>query len=266
MSLTGATLVFDLDGTLADTAPDLAAALNHAFANAGLSQVSLAALRPWIGFGARRMITEGAALTGVRLTERDTGSLLEAFLDFYARNIAEKTRPFPGLIPALDLCAGEGARLAVCTNKRETLALALLEALGLRHRFAFVAGRDTFAVSKPHPEHLLGAIRMAGGAATRAVMVGDSQVDVATARAAGVPVIAVSFGYAECPRHDLTADAIIDHYDELFPVFARLPGILSPASGVYGPETKGLQANAPPGTSPPLPHVGREEAQGESLQ
>jgi phosphoglycolate phosphatase len=141
--------------------------------------------------------------------------MLAEFLVHYQANIARESRPFPGAEAALKRLTGEGATLAVCTNKREYLSRLLLQALDIEHYFSAVAGRDTFAVAKPDPGHLTGAIALAGGERSRAVMVGDSDIDLRTAKAAGVPVILVSFGYAVTPLDGLEAEAVIDHFDQL---------------------------------------------------
>lgn len=216
------TLVFDLDGTLVDTAPDLFLATNAALAGMGVPPVAENAVRPWISFGARRMVTEALAVAGHAASDDEVDAALGQFLAYYADNIALRSRPFPGLEGALDRLSASGARLAVCTNKREVLSLKLLDALQMTQRFAAIAGRDTFPVSKPHPDHLLGAIRMAGGDPRRSIMVGDSEVDIATAKAANVPVIAVTFGYTAQPVADFDPEAIIDHYDALEAAIQRI--------------------------------------------
>lgn len=209
------TIVFDLDGTLVETAPDLIRATNHVLGIAGLAPVEPAAIRPSISFGGRAMIVRGLELHRAKLTDTEIDGLLATFLDHYAANIAVESHAFAGLETALDTLADRGARLAVCTNKREGMSRLLLETLGLAGRFAAIAGRDTFAVHKPHPDHLTGAIRLAGGDPALAIMIGDSDTDIKTARAAGVPVIGVPFGYTDVPMRDLGPDLVIAHYDEL---------------------------------------------------
>lgn len=162
------TIVFDLDGTLVDTAPDLVDATNHALHLVHLAPIPEDELRPWISFGARRMLVEALACHGQHLADDKVDSLLVGFLTYYEANIANRSRPYHGVIEALDTLRDLGARLAVCTNKREALSLRLLETLKLKERFSAVAGRDTFPVCKPHPEHLLGAIRLASGDTSRA--------------------------------------------------------------------------------------------------
>jgi len=212
--LSGLTIVFDLDGTLVDTAPDLAAAANHVFGLIGLPPVTPAELHPMISRGSRAMIEEGLRLHGVAKTPDEVGRLHELFFPYYADNIAVLSRPFEGIPVLLDGLLRAGARLAVCTNKLEGLSRSLLRQLALHERFAAIAGRDTFDVFKPAPGHLTRTIDMAGGRLDRAVMVGDSEVDIATAAAAGVPSIGVTFGYTSVPVRDLKPTAAIDHYSE----------------------------------------------------
>lgn len=216
------TLVFDLDGTIIDTAPDLIRAVNHVVAGEGLEPLDPGDIKNAIGHGARHMIVAALAMRGITRSEADIDHMLDRFLVFYADNIAIESRPFPFLLETLDQLAASGVRLAVCTNKREDLSRRLLDALGLTDRFCAIAGRDTFAVCKPHPEHLVGTIRLAGGDIERAIMIGDSDTDIRTARAAGVPVIAVTFGYSSVPVASLNPDAVIDHYGEFRGALARV--------------------------------------------
>lgn len=209
------TLVFDLDGTLVDTAPDLVAATNHVLGHIGLAPVSEQSLRPWIGHGARYMVEHAMGEAAAMLTDAERERLLARYLDFYGANIAVGSRPFEGVIPALEKFQAAGAKLAVCTNKMEAMSRKLLDTLDMSRLFTVIAGRDTYANSKPHPEHLLATIRSAGGAPDRALMIGDSSTDIATAKAAAVPVVAVSFGYTDIPVRELEPDVVIDHYDDL---------------------------------------------------
>ncbi len=218
------TVAFDLDGTLVETAPDLIAATNHVLAAADLAAVAPELIRPSISYGAAAMISEGFRLHGRDLPDAEAVAYLERFLAYYTANIAATSHPFPGLEKALDHLTAEGARLTVCTNKRAAMSEQLLGDLRLRPRFAALAGRDTFPVCKPHPDHLIGAIRMAGGDPARAIMVGDSAVDIATAKAAGVPIVAVTFGYTDIHVRELAPDAVIEHYDELIPAIERILG------------------------------------------
>jgi phosphoglycolate phosphatase len=213
-------LVFDLDGTLIDTAPDLIDTLNLILAREKLPAVPFAAARSMIGGGARMLIERGLAADGRACGHDDVDRLYRDFVAHYGEHIADRSRPFPDLERALDALAARGWRFAVCTNKLERLSLRLLDVLGLSKRFAAICGQDTFGVQKPHPDILLHTIRCAGGAPDRAIMVGDSVNDIDVARAAGVPVIAVSFGYTEVPAVKLGADCVIDGY-------AKLPAAVS---------------------------------------
>jgi phosphoglycolate phosphatase len=210
------TIVFDLDGTLVDTAPDLIATLNTILAREGLPAVAFAAARNMVGGGARHMIERGLAAEGVSRTAAQIEALCGQFIDHYAAHIADHSRPFPGVEAALDALAHGGCRLAVCTNKLEWLSLKLLGALGLADRFAAICGADTFGVQKPDAAILRGTVARAGGHADSAIMVGDAITDIAVARAAGIAVIAVDFGYSETPVAELHPDRIVSS-------FARLP-------------------------------------------
>lgn len=225
LDLTDATIVFDLDGTLVDTAPDLTAATNHSLGLLGLAPISVAQLHPFIGHGLKAMIDAGLRFHDRTIAENELTRLHDQFLVFYADNVAVASRPFEGIPELLDELTSAGARLAVCTNKIEHLSRLLLRTLGLDTRFAAIAGRDTFDVFKPAPGHLIRTVEMAGGRADRAVMVGDSEVDIATAAAASIPSIAVTFGYTTRPVRELGPGAVIDHYREFMPALAKvLPG------------------------------------------
>jgi phosphoglycolate phosphatase len=207
-----ATIVFDLDGTLVDTAPDLSNALNDVMTRRGHAPVPAETVRACVGHGARVMIEQALRRAGA---SDDVDRLLAEFLVHYEANIAAESRPFPGAVGALERLLAQGATLAVCTNKREYLSRKLLEELDLARYFSGLAGRDTFSVSKPDPRHLTQVIALAGGDPSRAIMVGDSEVDIATAEAAAIPMVLVSFGYANSPLEALRATARIDHFDEL---------------------------------------------------
>jgi phosphoglycolate phosphatase len=221
--VSSATLVFDLDGTLIDTAPDLIDTLNVLFEREGLPQVPYETARNLIGGGARAMIARGIEADGRTVTPAKFEQLFADFIAHYAEHIADRSRPFPGLADALDELAGAGFRFAVCTNKLERLSLRLLDALTLTHRFAAICGQDTFGIQKPDPEVLRRTIAAAGGSPQRAVMIGDSQTDIRTARAAGVPIIAVDFGYSERPVADFAPDRIISHFAQLPAAVAAIP-------------------------------------------
>ncbi len=220
----GHTVVFDLDGTLLDTAPDLISAVNQTLALAGGTPVRADILRPVVSFGGREMIRTGLDRSGLDTSDQAVDALFQSFLEHYGGHFAIETVPFPGLFDALDGLLEGGAGLAVCTNKIEALTWPLLEAFDLAARFSAVTGRDTFPVCKPDPRHLLGTIAKAGGDPTRAVMIGDSNTDVQTAKAAGIPVVGVTFGYTDVPITDLGCNAVVSHYGDLLEVVAELIG------------------------------------------
>jgi phosphoglycolate phosphatase len=215
-------VVFDLDGTLADTAQDLVATLNVVLAQEKLAPLSFEKARDLIGAGARPLIQRGFEASNAPLSDQRLQELYAFFLDHYHHNIAVHSVLFPGVVQALDLLAAQGFRLAVCTNKMEAHALELLKVLGIIDRFAFISGKDTFDVFKPDPIHLTRTIERARGDVKRAVMVGDSKTDIDTAKNATIPVVGVSFGYTNIHVRDLGADAVIDHFDELVPAVQRL--------------------------------------------
>lgn len=205
-------IVFDLDGTLVDTAPDLVASLNHVLDGLGRPPMALEAVRAEVGRGARHLLGLGLAASGER-----SDALVEAgigpFLAHYGANIARHSRPFPGAQAALDHLLAAGRRLAICTNKPEALARDLLQALGWDGRFAALLGADSRPWRKPDPRHLFDTIAAAGGG--HALFVGDSRTDSETAQAAGIPLILVRFGYSAEPVDTLGADALIDSFDAL---------------------------------------------------
>jgi phosphoglycolate phosphatase len=208
-------VVFDLDGTLVDTAPDLAAALNFVLNREGLPAVSLPTARSMIGAGVRRMIERGLEHEDHPATVDDITRMMGDFIDYYTAHIADESRPFDGLIEALDDLATRGYRFAVCTNKLEALAKQLLDQLDLSPRFAAICGGDTFGVSKPDPAILLQTIARAGGRPETTIMVGDAGPDIGVARRASIPVIGVEFGYTEVPIAELKPDRLVAHMREL---------------------------------------------------
>lgn len=220
--LAGATIVFDLDGTLVDTAPDLLRALNQTLDIEGLPRVKLEAVRTLVGRGARALIERAAGLSGVSFAQERLDALTREFISFYREDIARESKPFPGAEDALTALAGLGARLAVCTNKRTDLSVQLLDALALSQRFAAIVGADAVADKKPHPDHYRAAVTRAGGEVRRSLMVGDTSADVEAARGAEAPVIAVAFGYSDVDAESLGADALLRHFSDLAPVSRRL--------------------------------------------
>jgi phosphoglycolate phosphatase len=214
--------VFDLDGTLADTAGDLVGTLNVILAQEGLSPVPVEAARDMIGIGARALIERGFEAAGKELAPTHLDELFRQFMAHYSQNICIRTQLYPGVDAALDRLEEAGFILAVCTNKMEAHSVKLLDELGIGHRFAANCGRDTFPYFKPDPRHLTLTIERAGGHPSRAIMIGDSRTDIVTARNARIPVIAVPFGYTEVPVQELGPDLVIEHFDELFEAVENL--------------------------------------------
>ena len=225
----GWTLVFDLDGTLVDTAPDLTAATNHVLAQRGLAAIDETEIRPFVGHGAMKMIEEAMAAHGEQLTQKELYDLFELFIVYYAANIAVRSRPYEGAIRALEQFSGQGAALAVCTNKLESHARALLEALDMTRHFAAITGRDSLGAYKPDPRHLTGTIALAKGRTSRAIMIGDSETDILTAKNAAIPVVAVDFGYSVEPVSTFAPNAVISHFDQLAGAIASLRTYRKPA-------------------------------------
>lgn len=225
--------IFDLDGTLADTAEDLLNAANAVLEPEGLPLLQLSRDKAFAGRGGRSMIRRSLALAGrtedgpeeLALADRLYPGLLEA----YRGALALHTQLFDGVGACLDTLEAQGWRLGVCTNKPEGLAVPLLEKLGAAHRFGAILGADTLPVRKPDPEHFRETARRIGADPTRSVMIGDTLTDRATARAAGVPCVIVSFGFAAEPLDQLAPEAVIDHFDALAEVMETLSPPISGA-------------------------------------
>ena len=218
-------VVFDLDGTLVDTAPDLVDTLNIILARESLPPVPFETARCMIGGGARTLIERGLQADGRAGNAAEVDRLYRDFVTHYGDHLADRSQPFPGVIAAIEELAARGCRFAVCTNKLEWLSVKLLEALGIAGHFAAICGQDTFGVQKPDPQILLRTISKAGGEAGRSVMVGDSITDIEVARAARVPVIAVDFGYTETPVTALDPDLIIGDFRKLPAAVGRFVGL-----------------------------------------
>ena len=214
-------LIFDLDGTLVDTAPDLMAATNHIMTLEGRPTVSEVQIRQFVGHGAMDLIKRGFAATGAIPDEVRLKVLHRQFLDYYGDNIATHSQLFSGLVPLLDRAAARGLKMGVCTNKVESLSYKLLNEIGLAKYFTAVVGGDTLPMMKPDPEPYFEVVRRLGVDASRSMMFGDSETDIRTAQNVGVPVVAVSFGYTNQHVSLFNPTHVIDHYDEAWPIVSR---------------------------------------------
>jgi len=208
-------LVFDLDGTLVSSMEDLVATLNVVMTDAGYTAIPQQHVAHMVGLGAKVLLQRGLDFNKVAWTDDTIAPLLRNFLAHYAANIAVHTRPFDGAVPALERFRKDGWKLALCTNKVERLTLPLLSALDLDRHFDAVVAGDTYSRAKPHAEPLLGAIARAGGTVAGSIMIGDSSPDIEAARNAGIPVVAVDFGYTPVPIQELGPDRVISHFDDL---------------------------------------------------
>ena len=208
-------MVFDLDGTLVDTAPDLTAALNAVMVAQGRRPVPLDDVRHMVGRGARHLIERAMEATGAPASLKQTDDMFRDFIIHYDANISATSRPFERVVEVAERLRGRGHKLGICTNKPEALSLKLIGELGLRSLFPVILGADSRPYRKPDPRHLFDTIAALGGDPSSAVLIGDSETDVKTARAANVPVVVVSFGYTEIPPRELGADVVIDHFDAL---------------------------------------------------
>ncbi|MEC3948923.1 HAD family hydrolase [Sphingobium sp. HWE2-09] len=206
---------FDLDGTLIDTSGDLAAAVNYAIGTIDRPPFPTASIHPFVGKGAKIMLARALDASG-GYTADTLDALLPILLDYYEQNLAIHSVPYPGLLDAMDALTAAGVKLAICTNKAERFTLPLMRQIGLSDRFAAIVGGDTVGVAKPDPAPIHEMIARAGGG--RTIFIGDTINDIAGARNAGIPSIAVSFGFLDGPVDNLDADAVIDHFDDLLPL------------------------------------------------
>jgi phosphoglycolate phosphatase len=218
----GWTILFDLDGTLVDTAPDLLGALNHVLTGMALAPVSLDAVAEMIGHGARAMIETGLKTQGAVLSAAEMDAAFERFIAYYVDHIADHSRPFEGAVEALAALREAGATLTVCTNKRQDLSERLIGALGLSHQFDVIFGADRATNRKPHADHVFETLAAAGGDPARALFVGDSRTDERAARNAGLPFVFVTFGYEAETVEDIAADVAISHYTQLVSALSDL--------------------------------------------
>ncbi len=218
MPLKNTSIIFDLDGTLIDTAPDLLKALNHSLVKVDCPSVNMNEIRNIIGRGAKYMLTTSLAKNSIDLDKIDIEKLISEFLEYYEFNIARYSQPFPGAIQLLQHLKSLNAKIAICTNKKEKLAKKLINELELSHFFELIIGGDRFDVCKPDPKHLLGTIELMDGDPYKSLMIGDSASDINAAKALEIPVIAVNFGYTETPVEQLFPTKTINHFDELYDI------------------------------------------------
>ncbi len=211
-------VIFDLDGTLVDTAPDLWGATNHVLTAHGRREVSLDDVYEMVGMGAKKLIERGFERTGEPARADMIDILFRQFIDHYSANITAQSKPYPGVLALLDELKSRNIGLAVCTNKMERLSVKLINELNMDHYFSAVIGPDTTGVAKPDPRPLDAAIKAAGSTRSHAVMIGDSATDIRTAQAATIPVVAVSFGYTDTHVSAFNPDYVVDHFDEVLPI------------------------------------------------
>lgn len=215
MDLNGYILAFDLDGTLVDTAPDIIDALNKVLAEEGVKPFHLDEARPMIGRGSMELLRRAFGLAGHPMLPEQEKPLLNRLLTLYEAHINDHSIVYDGMVAALDTLEAAGARFAVCTNKPNYLAVKLLETLGLAQRFGSIKGADVVPNKKPAAGHLRACIDEMHGDMAKVIMIGDSETDFLTAKAADVPCILFTHGYSERPLAELNADALLDHYRDL---------------------------------------------------
>jgi len=208
-------VIFDLDGTLVDTAPDLLATLNVLFTKRGHRKITLPEIRTTIGHGARSMIREGGRLTGNPFSDHEVEIMFQEYLAYYSAHIADHSTPFPGALEVLAACQEKSVKLAICTNKLEGLTHQVLEQLNIKSYFDVIIGYETLAKPKPDAMPVLEILKRTRARPEKTLYVGDSKTDRDTARAAGVAIVLVNYGYTPTPAADLEADAVISHLGEL---------------------------------------------------
>lgn len=216
--MTTRAVIFDLDGTLVDTAPDLMASTNHVLSLLDRRPITMEEVRAFVGHGAKALIAQGCAATGDALDEKSLSYYHAEFLRYYEKNIAVNSAMFPGVTELLNACETEGFKMGVCTNKVEGLSVRLLDALDLSKYFGAVVGPDTINIAKPDPAPYFETLKRLKVTVKNSIMIGDSETDILTARAAKVPVIAVTFGYTQRPVAEFNPDYLVSHFDEIWDI------------------------------------------------
>jgi phosphoglycolate phosphatase len=214
-------VIFDLDGTLVDSAPDLMLATNHVLSRLERRAINMDEVRSFVGHGARALIARGAAATGEAIDDKTLDFCHAEFLRYYGKNIAVDSVAFPGVVDLLERCAADGLKMGVCTNKVEGLSVRLLQALDMAKYFGAIVGSDTLNIGKPDAAPYLETVKRLGVPAKNSLLIGDSETDILTARAAGVPVIAVTFGYTQQPVTNYNPDYLVSHFDEVWDILQR---------------------------------------------
>ena len=216
-------VLFDLDGTLIDSAPDLHAAANNLLTEENRRTITLKQTTSMIGDGVPKIVERAFAATGYTMKKGELDGLVKRYLELYEPHAAELTSPFPGGVECLKRLRHKGYELAVCTNKPFIATQKILDSFDLADSLIAVIGGDTLpGIKKPNPRHLLAALDIMKIAPENAIMIGDHANDVNAARAAGMPVIICRFGYTNGPAENLEGDLVIDHFDELPDAFFRL--------------------------------------------
>jgi phosphoglycolate phosphatase len=216
------TLVFDLDGTLIDSAPDLASSLDSLFHEMKIDPIGTAGTRRLIGNGITALVRSALESRKIVLSPEDLALAVKRFLQIYEHRLLRETRLYPTVEKHLERFVAEGWVLAICSNKAERLTRRIIDGLGLLSTFSVVAGPETFNCTKPAPQILTRTVEAAAGVSKPAILIGDSEIDIATAKAASIPVIAVSYGYSRSPLVELNPDAIVDSFDQLPAAIASL--------------------------------------------
>ena len=231
-------LIFDLDGTLIDSLPDLATALNRMLLGLGLRELAAAEIRAMIGDGTRALVQRALAATG-GVTDLEKSH--SKFADFYERGLTQHTNLYPGVRETLAELRASGARLGICTNKSQNMTVAVLYAFGIADHFAAIVGGDAVPFKKPNPNHLAAVIKQLRADLGDAIMIGDGENDFAVARAAGIPVIMLNYGYLHTPRERLSPDAWLERFTDIPQTVNRIRAMRNRQSLAGGGDSRSRQ-------------------------